>query len=65
MICRSSSNLSHAGMVTAADMVNLHHQMRQEVADVIQQFHNGLNEIVNCKLDSIATAQQSVRANPA
>ena len=48
-----SSNISSAGMVTATDMVNLQHQLRQEVANVIHQVRLELNEIVNGRLDML------------
>ena len=43
-------------------------QLRQAMADVVQQFRNGLNETVNGRVDmlnGIATALQSVSAKPA
>ena len=65
---RSSSNLSNAGKVTAADMVHLQQQVRQEMADEIQQVRNEPNETANGRLDmlnGIATALQRVTANAA
>ena len=49
-------------------MVNVQQQLRQEMADVMQQVRSELNETVNGSIDmlnDIATALQRVSANPA
>ena len=57
---RSSSNLSHAGMVTEADMVDLQQQKRQAMARMIQQVPNKLHETVFGRIDMLnrRTCQQ-------
>ena len=54
-------------MVSAAEMVTFQEQLRQEMADVIQQFRKEMNETVNGRIDmlSINTALQNVSAKPA
>ena len=55
-------------MVTAADMATFQQQLRQEMADVIQQFRAERNETINGRIDmlsSINTALQNVSATPA
>ena len=38
-------------MVTPADLVTLQQQLRQEVADVIQQLRAEVNESINGRMD--------------
>ena len=50
-------------MVTPADLVTFQQQLRQEVADVIQQLRTEMNETVNGRMDmlnSINAALQNV-----
>ena len=54
-------------MVTTADMAVFQQQLRQEVADVIQQFRTEMNERINGRLDmlnSISTEIQGMSAKP-
>ena len=55
-------------MVTPADFAVFQQQLRQEVADVIQQVRAEVNEIISGRMDmlnSINTALQNVSARPA
>ena len=55
-------------MVTPADFATFQQQLRQEVADVIQQLRAEMNEAISGRLDmmnSISTALQKVSAKPA
>ena len=52
-----------ADMVTVADLAVLQQQLRQEVADVMQQLRTEMNETINGRMDmlnSISTAIQNV-----
>ena len=54
-------------MVTTADMAVFQQQLREEVADVIQQFRTEMNERINGRMDmlnSISTAIQSMSTRP-
>ena len=62
-----TSNHSNAGMVAAANMVNVQ-QVRQVMTDVIHQVRSELDETVNGRshmLNGIVTALQRVTASPA
>ena len=55
-------------MVTPADFATFQQQLRQEVADVMQQLTAELNEAISDRVDlmnSISTALQTVSAKPA
>ena len=55
-------------MVTPADLVTLQQQLRQEVADVIQQLRAEVNEAISGRMDmmnSISAALQRMTAKPA
>ena len=55
-------------MVTPADFATFQQQLRQEVADVIQQLRAEVNEAISGRMDmlnSISTALQKVSAKPA
>ena len=55
-------------MVSPADLVTLQQQLRQEVADVIQQLRAEVNEAISGRMDmmnSISTALQRVTAKSA
>ena len=55
-------------MVTPADLVTFQQQLRQEVADVIQQLRAEMNEAINSRMDmmnNISAALQRLTANPA
>ena len=55
-------------MVTPADFATFQQQLRQEVADVIQQLRAEVNEAISGRMDmlnSINTALQNVSARPA
>ena len=55
-------------MVTPADFATFQQQLRQEVADVIQQLRAEVNEAISGRMDttnSIITAIQKVSAKPA
>ena len=52
-------------MVTPADFATFQQQLRQEVADVIQQLRAEVNEAISGRMDmmnSISTASQKVSA---
>ena len=54
-------------MVTTADMAVFQQQLRQEVADVIQQLRTEMNEKINGRMDmlnSISTAIQNMSVKP-
>ena len=55
-------------MVTPADLVTLQQQLRQEIADVIQQLRAEVNEAISGRMDmmnSISAALQRMTAKPA
>ena len=55
-------------MVTPADFATFQQQLRQEVADVIQQLRAEMNEAISGRMDmmnTISTALQKVSAKPA
>ena len=55
-------------MVTPADLVTLQQQLRQEVADVIQQLRAEVNEAISGRMDmmnSISAVFQRMTAKPA
>ena len=55
-------------MVTPADFATFQQQLRQEVADVIQQLRAEMNEAISGRMDmmnSTSTALQKVSAKPA
>ena len=57
-----------ADIVTPADFATFQQQLRQEVADVIQQLRAEINEAISGRMDtmsSISTALQKVSANAA
>ena len=57
-----------ADMVTPADFATFQQQLRQEVADVIQQLRAELNEAISVRMDmlnGINTALHNVSARPA
>ena len=57
-----------ADMVTPADFATFQQQLRQEVADVMQQLRAVVNEVISGRMDmlnSTNTALQNVSARPA
>ena len=59
----AASKSQQADMVTTADLTVFQQQLRQEMADVIQQLRTEMNEKINGRMDmlnSISTATQNV-----
>ena len=64
----SRITLHQAGMGTAADLMTLQQQIRQEIADSLQRVHEEMHMAVNGRLDAvsnISSAMQRLSAGPA
>ena len=66
----SSSRLTEhqAGMATAADLITLQQQIRQEIADSLQRVREDMHTAINGRLDaisSISSVMQRLSAGPA
>ena len=56
-----------AGMATAADLMTLQQQIRQDIVDSLQRVREGMHTAINGRLDaiSISSAMQRLSAGPA